>query len=82
MALAACAGALRAYPFAGGVSITTAKTVAADLLVQLAVEQREWDARRSALFALCFAFLAHFFHAISHSFRCPSLAALTYGQRR
>ena len=44
-------GMLRRHPFAGGVAITTAKTVAADLLVQ-AYEAKPWDRRRTALFAL------------------------------
>ena len=39
------------HPFKTGVAVTTCKTVAADLLVQLAIERREWDARRTALFA-------------------------------
>ena len=38
-------------PFKAALAITTAKTVAADLLMQLAVEKREWEAQRTALFA-------------------------------
>jgi hypothetical protein len=43
--------AISRYPFTAAVTITTAKTVAADLTVQLAVEQRPWDEQRTALFA-------------------------------
>ena len=39
------------HPFKSGLTITTVKTVAADLLVQFAIERREWEARRTALFA-------------------------------
>ena len=39
------------HPFKSALAITTAKTVAADLLVQFAIERREWEARRTALFA-------------------------------
>lgn len=44
-------GIIRRDPFKSALVVTTAKTVAADLLVQLAVERSEWEARRTALFA-------------------------------
>ena len=42
---------IRRDPFKSALVVTTAKTVAADLLVQLAIERREWEPRRTALFA-------------------------------
>ena len=41
---------VRREPFKSALVVTTLKTVAADLLVQLAVQKQEWDARRTALF--------------------------------
>ena len=41
---------IRREPFKSALVVTTAKTVAADLLVQLVVERQEWDPRRTALF--------------------------------
>jgi len=42
---------IRRDPFKSALVVTTAKTVAADLLVQLAIEGREWEPRRTTLFA-------------------------------
>lgn len=42
---------VRRDPFKAALIVTTAKTVAADLLVQLAMEQQDWEPRRTALFA-------------------------------
>ena len=47
---ASCAVVHR-HPFASGVGVTVVKTVAADLVVQLAVERRPWDSKRTSLFA-------------------------------
>jgi len=41
---------VRREPFKSALVVTTVKTVAADLLVQLAVQKQEWDPRRTALF--------------------------------
>ena len=42
--------AIHAHPFKAALWITTTKTVAADLVVQLAVERKEWNPWRSCLF--------------------------------
>jgi len=42
-------------PFKFGVGVTTTKTVCADMFVQKVIEKRDWDARRTMLFA-CFGF--------------------------
>ena len=41
---------VRREPFKSALVVTTVKTVAADLIVQLAVQKQEWDPRRTALF--------------------------------
>jgi hypothetical protein len=41
---------VRREPFKSALVVTTVKTVAADLVVQLAVQKQEWDPRRTALF--------------------------------
>ncbi len=41
---------VRRKPFKSALVVTTVKTVAADLIVQLAVQKQEWDPRRTALF--------------------------------
>ena len=50
-ALGAIGDTITRHPFKSALAITTGKTVAADLLVQFAIERREWEARRTALFA-------------------------------
>ena len=39
---------VRREPFKSALVVTTVKTIAADLLVQLAVQKQEWDPRRTA----------------------------------
>ena len=41
---------IRREPFKSALVVTTVKTVAADLIVQFAVQRQEWDPRRTALF--------------------------------